>query len=278
LKSGLIFGFIAIFGILIGPVNLFVLAGPKHRQRLFWTTPLLSLAGSGILVMLMILQDGIGGSGSRFTLAILQPDQKKMSLVQEQASKTGVLFKSSYTMDEQAWTEPLIVPKEGSAFGNSEDARRHHTKEGDVCTGDWFSSRSVQSQLLMTVRPSRAAIEVFPPADAGGPPSLLSSIEVTLEKVLIIDDELHYWKVEDLGTGEKKVMQPSSLKEYQDWHKERLTSEGGRVTTTISEACKNSPGYAYAESKNAARLALKTLPSIRWNSERLVFMGPYVRH
>ncbi|MEZ0275328.1 MAG: hypothetical protein ACAH88_10525, partial [Roseimicrobium sp.] len=96
IKSGLIFGFIAIFGLLVGPVNLFWLAGAGRRQRLFWTTPLLSLAASGLLLVLMVLQDGIGGSGARTVFAMMLPDQKRVAVTQEQVAKTGVLLGRSF--------------------------------------------------------------------------------------------------------------------------------------------------------------------------------------
>ena len=170
-RSGLIFGFIAIFGILVGPVNLFWLAPAGKRQRMFWTTPLLSLGGSLLLVAIMVLQDGIGGNGARLTLAILQPEQKRLALMQEQVSRTGVLLKRSFPIVEPGWMQPLDLAKAESSYSSREG--RHSFDETDTTrTGDWFASRSVQAQLLETVRPSRAAIEVFPPAAAGQPPSV----------------------------------------------------------------------------------------------------------
>jgi len=92
LQSGLIFGFILIFALVVGPLNLFVFASGKNRPRLFWTTPLISLIGAGLLAALMIVQDGFGGTGARTTLAVLLPQDKKMAVIQEQVSRTGILL------------------------------------------------------------------------------------------------------------------------------------------------------------------------------------------
>ena len=42
------------FGIIVGPVNLFVIARQGRRHRLFWTTPLISLIASLLLIALDI--------------------------------------------------------------------------------------------------------------------------------------------------------------------------------------------------------------------------------
>ena len=114
LRALLVFGFIVAFGILVGPVNLYWLAGPKRRQRLFWTTPLISLAGSALLVALMILQDGVGGSGTRRVLAVMLPEQNKLALVQEQISRTGVLLGRSFAIGEPSWMQQVPTDLAGS--------------------------------------------------------------------------------------------------------------------------------------------------------------------
>src|SRR4051812_6508518 len=147
LKSGLIFGFIAIFGILVGPVNLFWLAPAGKRQRMFWTTPLLSLGGSLLLLAIMVLQDGIGGSGARLTLGILQPEQKRLAIMQEQVSRTGVLVGRSFPIGEPGWMQPLELSHAGSINPLREN-RYLYTETDTMRKGDWFSSRSVQGHLL----------------------------------------------------------------------------------------------------------------------------------
>ena len=42
MNQWLIFGFILVFGIVVGPVNLFWFARGNRRPRMFWTTPLIS--------------------------------------------------------------------------------------------------------------------------------------------------------------------------------------------------------------------------------------------
>ena len=249
LQHGLIFGFILVFGILIGPVNLFVLAPAKYRHRLFWTTPALSLIGSALLVALMVLQDGFGGHGSRVTLGLLLPEQKKMALIQEQVSKTGVLLGRSFAKEEPSWMLPLLL-KDDPTYGFRRDPQHRYNESPKSRAGDWFASRAIQAQMTEAIRPTRATIEFFPAADDNTPPSVLSSIEVPLEKVFIIAENNICWTAENVGTGEKKLMTKVDLKAL---------------------------GFTYASAKGDSKFSVKSLNSVQWTSDRILFAGPYVK-
>jgi hypothetical protein len=275
LKAGLIFGFIAVFGILVGPVNLFWLAPAGKRQRMFWTTPLLSLGGSLLLLAIMVFQDGIGGNGARLTLAILQPEQKRLALVQEQVSRTGVLLKRAFPIMEPGWMQPLDLAKESS---HPMREGRHGFAETDTMrTGDWFASRSVQAHLLETVRPSRAAIEVFPPTAAGQPPSVLSNVESPL-KIVFIVEQATIWVAEDVGTGEKKIAKPSSKAQLEAWMRDGPRKLAGPVINAALANLVQLTGCAFAEAADASKFAVPTLSSVRWTSDHAIIAGPFLQH
>jgi hypothetical protein len=65
------------FGVMVGPVNLFVFAKSGRRHRLFITTPLISLAASLLLIALILFQDGFGGRGMRVVLMEVRPDNNQ---------------------------------------------------------------------------------------------------------------------------------------------------------------------------------------------------------
>ncbi|CAN5706177.1 hypothetical protein BH11VER1_BH11VER1_12620 [soil metagenome] len=278
LNIPLIFGFIIVFGTLVGPINLFWLAGVGRRQRLFWTTPLISLTGSAALVALMMFQDGLGGGGSRTVLGIFMPEQKKMLLTQEQISRTGVLLGRGFPKEEPSWMQTLNLRDNGSGYYNPASELRHtYTETPTFRSGDWFSSRAIQAQMMQAVRPSRAAIEWHPSKDLGGAPTVLSSMETPLTKVFIKDDAGKFWLAEDVGTGEKKTMKASSQAEFKLWLDDLLKKSSGPVVASAIEQLRNQPGYAFAEGGNASKIAVKSLSAIRWNQERVIFAGPYVK-
>jgi hypothetical protein len=271
----LIFGFIAVFGILVGPVNLFWLAPAGKRQRMFWTTPLLSLAGSLLLLAVMVLQDGIGGSGARLTLAILQPDEKRIAMMQEQVSRTGVLLGRSFPVKEAGWMQQLeLVSKSG--YNPMRENRSSFAEDGSSRSGDWFASRSIQAQLLQTVRPSRGAIEVTRSTTPGQPPTVLSSMDTPLKTLFIVDSDEAVWVANDVGTGEKRVAKHATRGQLDEWLRDGPQKLAGPMIGATLSKLKSDTGFIFAEATDASKFAVSTLASIRWNHDRAFVAGPYV--
>ncbi len=266
LPVGWILGFLTVFGIVAGPLNVMVLAGAGRRSRMFWTTPLISLAGTAFLLGLMFLRDGVGGAGARRVLGLLAPEHNTMAVIQEQFSRTGVLLGSSFPIEELSWLEPIL---------DTGGYQRFAEVDGRTRQGDWFKSRSDQGFLATAVRPSRARIEVVGGTDAS-PLAVISSIDVPLEKVFVIDEDGRYWLAADVGTGERKPLQASDSDAYQRWF-DTLVADAGPVRRQALERLRNIRGHAYATSPQAGKVAVKTLGSIRWVDERADFAGPYTR-
>ena len=257
--------FLGGFSIIAGPVNLLAFARPGRRARMFWTTPLISLLATVLLLGLIFLRDGVGGSGARRTLCLLMPEQNGMAVIQEQFSRTGVLLGTSFPIREPSWMRPL-----GTVAGNEGLLE----VDGEERRGDWFSSRSDQGYLLETVRPSRAKIELVAEADA--PPAVISSIEVPLKTLFLIDDEGAYWAATEIGTGERKLLEPSDAKAYAEWFR-GIVVDAGPIRAAALEAVRNRRGLAYAEASEAAGVAVETLGSIRWIDDKAVFISPVTR-
>jgi len=266
LPVGWILGFLTLFGIIAGPLNVMVLAGAGRRSRMFWTTPLISLAATAFLLALMFLRDGVGGAGARRVLALLVPEHNAVAIIQEQFSRTGVLLGSSFPIEEPAWLQPI---------GRSDQNAQLSEVDGRMRQGDWFRSRSDQAFIATAVRPSRARIEVVGGSEAA-PPAVISSIEVPLERVFVIDEEGRYWTAADVGTGEKKQLVASDADAYARWF-ESLVVDAGPVRAQALTRVRKVRGYAYATSKDASKLAVRTLGSIRWVDERADFAGPFTR-
>ena len=266
LPVGPILAFLAIFGLVAGPLNVMVLAGQGRRSRMFWTTPAISLVATACLLGLMFLRDGVGGAGARRVLGLIAPEQNTLAVIQEQFSRTGVLLGNSFPIAEPAWLQPL-------AQGDWREELRE--TDGRTRQGDWFRSRSDQAFLATAVRPSRARIEVVGGAE-NRPAKVISSIEVPLERVFVIDEDGRYWTAEDLGTGEKKPLAASDADAFDRWFK-ALQEDAGPVRRAALEAVKNLRGHAYATSRQAGKVAVATLGAIRWTDERADFAWPYVR-
>ena len=110
---GIFIAVLILFGILVGPINLFVFAKSGQRHRLFITTPIISLAASLLLIAIIIFQDGFGGQGMRRVLMEIRPDAGGNSayLHQEQFSRTGILTSARFKVEPACLMLPVPIDK-----------------------------------------------------------------------------------------------------------------------------------------------------------------------
>jgi hypothetical protein len=273
LRIGWLVAALIVFALLVGPVNLMVFASRTRRHRLFVTTPAISLAASLLLVLLILLQDGVGGAGSRLGMLCLMPSTRQEWLVQEQISRTGVLLKRRFALPRDVYMASIPVEIRPG------DAPRLLRQTTETADGDWFSSRSRQGQYLSVIRPSRARVEVLNSRavrEGSEAPILLSTLEEALTDVFYRDVRGGYWQVDQLQVGERAVLRPSSREDYEvAWGGERRRSLA--VQQLPADAFANHPhGYVVGASGSPGARLIDTLPSIRWQREELVVLGPCV--
>ena len=174
--------FLVVFGILVGPVNLFVLAPPGRRHKLFITTPLLSLGASVLMVGIILLQDGIGGIGRRFIAINLEPGEATAYVTQEQASRTGVLMGSGFEQKQPVLIEPLALPDTPWVkLKNTYDSQTAQLRlTGREHGGNYFQSRAEQGQILRAAVSTRARVELKAGLAADAPPEIISALGFTV--------------------------------------------------------------------------------------------------
>ena len=198
------------FGILVGPVNLFVFAKSGRRHRLFITTPLISLGTSLILIALIILQDGFGGDGTRLVLMEVRPDgqQNAAFIHQEQFSRTGVMTSPSFTVDASALVAP--VPIASSRWArltsgyDSSGAYDIQPSDGKLyASGGWFQSRSEQGQLVTAVVPTRGRIEA-----TAQPDTLISTFDFPIETLLYKGASGQWHRADNIVKGNRIKLSP----------------------------------------------------------------------
>jgi hypothetical protein len=257
--------FITAFAAIVGPLNLYWLAGGARRHRLFWTTPLISLAASLLLVVVIVLQDGFGGIGKRVLLTYVLPGEKKAVILQEQITRTGVLLGREFDVQEDVFLTPLLVPTRG---GKS-DARNYH-QSGRRYGSEWFSSRSVEAHLATAVVPTRAEIRVLnaDQISQGQAPVIISHIPVTLRELVILDRNMARWVASNVRTGERTTLTRATGKWNAVFPKSAVRSSV-HLSNLLSSAPAAEHFYAIAEKPEA----IETLRSIRW-SEEGIYLGP----
>lgn len=274
-RYGLFIGVLVLFAFIVGPVNLFVFAKPGQRHRLFITTPIISLAASLLLIGLIILQDGFGGSGFRRVLMEVRPDAglNAAFLHQEQFSRTGVLTGSGFTLDSPAAIVPVpIAPSSWARFTSAPNAKGAFDLQPEsgriTAGGSWFQSRSEQGQALSAVISTRGRIEA-----TGVPGEFLSTFEFPIDTIYQLDASGQWSRATAIQAGKRfspTPIDPSIATPEIDKLADGFTQ---RNKNFIGTAAKR-PGHFVAVTTAAPGIA--TSPSIRWKQTTTVITGPLV--
>lgn len=275
---GLFVAVLVAFGILVGPVNLFLLARSGRRHRLFLTTPLISIGTSLLLIALILIKDGTGGHGRRVALIEVQPDEHTAYVHQEQISRTGVLFGGGFELTDSAVIAPVplapspwarLTPASGGAgLSYRADFADGHLRLG----GDWFQSRSEQGQTVRAVVPTRGRIEVVP---GTSPPELVSTFSHPVEELYYLDRSGARWVARDLHPGSGVTSEAASPAAFETFLKETRERLGERNGTLLDRAVARGAGHFLARTSQAP--ALETYARIRWDETDSILTGPVAR-
>ena len=260
------------FGVLVGPINLFVFARAGRRHKLFISTPLISLGASIILLGLILLQDGFGGYGKRLILQEIGPDNTAY-ISQEQIARTGVLLNTSFTTSEPGYLTPLTIGKsrwarvtESNGGGNGV-YNVELTETGLAATGDWFKSSSEHGHLLETARPSRERISLVGDSDN---PTINSTFGFVLEKVFFRDLTGQLWTTSDIQQGRNKSMTPAEETEFTPWFNGLQQRFGPRNRARLDLA-RNRRGYFFGFAPETD--GISSLASIDWKTTSTFVTG-----
>lgn len=271
----LVFLLLLAFAILVAPVNLFYLAKPGQRHRLFVTTPLISLATCLLIVFLIFFIDGVGGKGHRVVLADLQAGkgENRLYFTQEQISRTGVIFSSGFETKRPFEINPANLPP--SHFNPlSQNGRRFATFEikGGIYEGEFFRSRSEQAFSLRAAEPGRARIEAV--GEDGGTPVLISNLAQEIVAFVYRDPKGELWTCAAgtvVSPGQRIPLERSASTAVPEWLSETaaLFSKSRRDQIEALDE----PNRFFAQVGDPETLALPTHPAVRWEKTALLLTG-----
>lgn len=274
LPAGLLSVMVIVIAVVICPLNLWLAARSRSPARVIWTTPVLALGASLLLVIFILFKDGIGGSGKRFLLAFLDAESRTIAMIQEQVSRTGVLLRRDFQLPRNAVIHQIDIHY-GSDWSQFFDRREQgHLKYAPdgTCEGDWFRSRAIQGHIIQQTEASRSELALR--SNSGGAPTVFSSIDLDLSQLYLIDDHGNAWKTNDLQAGEDLPLASSSLKELQEWWGNSGGMAGGHIRNALQKT-PIAPGHFYAEVKPDARRFIPTLESIRWADDKILIYGTF---
>ncbi|PTY01357.1 hypothetical protein DB346_13575 [Verrucomicrobia bacterium LW23] len=281
---GLIMLFVLGFSVLVGPINLFYFAPVSKRYRLFWTTPLISVGASVFLMMLIVLSEGFGGAGNRVAVTLLMGEDRKSLTVQEQASRTAVLFSPNFNLATPGAVQPVKLSRSDDSDADPYGGRRSRNSDntgggtyfvnGNAFSGSWFSGRNMQAQWLQVMDDTREQVTLMNPPEnaAGEAPVLLSSAKATLDKVFFRDRAGKVWECDGLSSGSRKTCKPSTEKALSNFLGEARDKFGRRLRNLVDTVDGNR-GWLFASVAPGHQQMVDTLTSIRWTSDSQYIMG-----
>ena len=253
--------FLLGFGVLVGPVNLFVFAPSGRRHRLFLTVPLISFAASVLLAGFIVVQDGFGGEGERWGRVLLSPDSNQAVVRQVQYSRTGVLLGDEFELPEDVkLVRAGIWPTHGYR-SNDDPPPDHYQRSEGTAGGDWFTSRRVQTHQLDRLVPTRARVELLDAGGGGAAPVVQSSLGTVLRDFRFSDASGASWGADEVPPGQRVTLRPLAQQTASDAYSFSLIP----------------PGYFTAVGGEAEGLTpIPTLDSIRWEPANFFYVGPLV--
>ncbi|GEP40856.1 hypothetical protein [Brevifollis gellanilyticus] len=271
--------FLVIFGILVGPVNLFVLAPSGRRHRLFVTTPLLSVGASVLMVGVILMQDGVGGAGARLVVIDIEPEEALAYVTQEQVSRTGVLLGGGFEVKQPALIEPLALPDSPwvKLKSNSATQPAQLSQNGSLRSGNFFQSRAEQGQILRTAVSTRARLELKAGLPADAAPEVISALGFTLEELFYVDANGMVWRSSTaVATGKQvKLVKSDAAALRSSLHKLAELSDGAQRSGLSRLMNGTLPRQTFLASAEAAPgFTLDTLSSIRWQEDQVLVLGP----
>lgn len=264
-----------IFAILVGPVNLFIFAKEGRRHRLFFTTPIISLATTLLLFIVIYVKDGVGGNGSSLSLVEIDSKNKALIGAQEQICRTGMLLKSRFTLDTPATIDPLVLHRDnfwarvrkGNTGGKCSYRAELTTPSQTSFEGDWYLSRTETAHLIHYKKPFRQGIEIM---EREGAYYALSSLDTPLEVLFYISPDGKYLSAENLKQGKEVKLKESTAPLFNTWVSGQQNAFGKKNKTRLRNLAKEKGRY-FTSCKKWNHL--ETLSSIDWNQKKALISG-----
>ncbi len=259
---------IIAFGLLAGPLNLFLFCGGSRRPHLLWVTPLLALLASVAILAFILLAEGIGGRGIYFRVTQLNPDGKFAIESEVESSVTGLLTRRDFDLGELAW----VLDYDQSDPGLPNWLHGNFVQDGKHYTGDWFASRREQLLFARAVVPSRASLRADP-ATAGKPPVLHSEYNGLMVNLYYQDNDGNYWKIDRMTDGQPTTLQPATADEFKTAWEASVNTAPSLLSTYLGKVAPER-GTFFALGSGEASALEPDLSGLRLNRFRHLITGP----
>jgi hypothetical protein len=259
--------FLISFAIMVGPVNLFVLAPATKRHRLFLTTPLISLVAAIVLGVTIFVQDGVGGDGLRHTLVVFLPGDNQAAVIQEQSARTGFLTNRTFPLT--ADTQLTVLPLEEESLGRIGSFSQTPTffRDDTQGKGNWFRSRGRHAHLVQRLLPTRGRVERIGISPTGAP-IVQSNLAHPLREFVVVDERGALWAAAELVPGRQTTLTLGGT-----WAGDLTFGGTRRFSQLFAVALLKSPGRWRGKGDPSDLGPVPTLAAVDWQRSDVVYTG-----
>ena len=203
---------VVLFGLVVGPLNFFVLAKRRRRVWIWWTVPAISLVASGMIFGYAMLSEGVTGRSRCVALTVLDENVGR-------ASTVGYL--SYYCpltpgpLDFSYDTEVTLLGFDPARYG-------YYRYDDDERAGvidftrsqrfiGWLPARTARGFQVRKNEDRRERLPVRRMAD--GNVAVVNGLGVTISKLSLTDADGKSYVGENLIEGQEQVLRPLSQEE-----------------------------------------------------------------
>lgn len=180
------------FAVLIGPVNLIVLARRKQRSWVFWTTPAVSALACGAVFLYAAISEGWGQHTRYAFLTTLDPDVNRAATIGMVGFYSPISDSSGLMFEDSTEVTPLVA---GDVVSGSVD-----WSEGQHFKGDWVRARIPRHFKLRKNETRRERINLV---REGGQLSIVNGIGADIKSIVYLDHDGRKYRAADIAKGAK---------------------------------------------------------------------------
>ncbi len=180
------------FAVLIGPVNLIVLAKRKRRSWVFWTTPAVSALACAAVFLYAALAEGWGQHTRYAYLTTLDPEVNRAATIGMVGFYSPMSHSSGLMFEDSTEVTPLIA---GSPVSGSVDWTK-----GQHFKGDWVQARIPRHFKLRKNETRRERINLV---RDGGQLSIVNGIGADIKSIVYRAHDGRRYQASGISKGEK---------------------------------------------------------------------------
>ena len=207
-----------IFALLIGPINIFVLAYKKRKIWLLWTAPLISLVTCVIISVYSLFAEGITPTVRMQSFTVLDEATRRATTLGLAGYYCPLTPAGGLHFDYNTEITPLVAR---NSYGSGSSRRLDWTKDQHLSVG-WLTARVPAYFMLRKSEPRRERIEIRHNDDKTI--SAVNGLGAKVSRLWVADASGTIYKATDIPAGASVILEADNSGERAEGKPNRMRS------------------------------------------------------